>query len=196
MPSTTDDRVAQPSRTKVAIVLAALGLLAACTPTLVTDKPTTGVPRHLEAGMWRASVDLRDFAEPDAKIDENAAVATPAEAIVGLASWYGPRFHGRRTSSGERFDQRQLTAAHKSLPFGTRVLVSNPTTGRSVEVRITDRGPRSPNRVIDLSRAAAEAIGMRHAGVTTVSLQVLPIDPDDLTAQRQAPATPPPRPRS
>ncbi len=79
---------------------------------------------------------------------------------AGMASWYGPGFHGRKTASGERFNTNDLTAAHRFLPFGTRVRVVNATTGRSVVVRINDRGPFHGGRVIDLSRASAAAIGM------------------------------------
>ena len=80
----------------------------------------------------------------------------------GLATWYGGRFHGRKTASGERFDTRRLTAAHKTLPFNTMVEVTNLQNGRRVTVRINDRGPFGGGRIIDLSRAAAEAIGMKH----------------------------------
>ncbi|MBX3611189.1 MAG: septal ring lytic transglycosylase RlpA family protein [Hydrogenophaga sp.] len=86
----------------------------------------------------------------------------------GLASWYGAQHHGKRTASGEPFDMRALTAAHKTLPFGTRVRVLNPANGASVVVRINDRGPFTPGRVIDLSRAAAERIGLIRAGVAPV----------------------------
>ena len=92
-------------------------------------------------------------------------------AASGLASWYGPGFHGRKTASGETFNAGALTAAHRSLPFGTRVRVVNKRNGRSVVVRINDRGPYGHGRVIDLSRAAARAIGI--AGVTPVSLAQL-----------------------
>jgi rare lipoprotein A len=86
----------------------------------------------------------------------------------GHASWYGPGFHGRRTANGERFNTNELTAAHRSLPFGTRVRVVNLKTGRSVVVRINDRGPFIRGRIIDLARSAAQQIGM--GGVATVSL--------------------------
>jgi rare lipoprotein A len=91
----------------------------------------------------------------------------------GQASWYGARFHGRKTASGERFDMRGLTAAHRALPFGTRVKVTNVANGRSVVVRINDRGPWSRRRIIDLSRAAAERIGMITSGVAQVIVEVL-----------------------
>jgi rare lipoprotein A len=91
----------------------------------------------------------------------------------GKASWYGARFQGRKTASGERFDQRDLTAAHKTLRFGTRVRVTNESNGRSVVVRINDRGPYGRGRVIDLSRAAAEQLDMIRAGVVSVTVEVL-----------------------
>ena len=91
----------------------------------------------------------------------------------GKASWYGPGFHGRLTANGERYNQYSLTAAHKSLPFGTKVKVTNVHNGRSVVVRINDRGPFVRGRVIDLSTAAARNIGMIHHGVVPVRLQVL-----------------------
>jgi hypothetical protein len=93
--------------------------------------------------------------------------------LTARASWYGPRFHGRRTANGEVFNQNLFTAAHRTLPFGTLVLVTNPATGRSVLVRINDRGPYIRGRSIDLSRAAARAIGMEEAGVAEVELAIV-----------------------
>ncbi len=86
----------------------------------------------------------------------------------GHASWYGPGFHGRRTASGEKFNSAALTAAHRHLPFGARVRVVNEKTGRSVIVRINDRGPFIGGRIIDLAHGAARQLGMD--GVATVSL--------------------------
>jgi rare lipoprotein A len=88
----------------------------------------------------------------------------------GGASWYGGRFHNRRTASGERFDMTALTAAHRSLPFGTLVCVRSLVNGRTVVVRINDRGPWARQRVIDLSRAAAQALDMIGLGVKQVAL--------------------------
>lgn len=89
----------------------------------------------------------------------------------GNASWYGPGFHGKKTASGQKFNTHSLTAAHKTLPFGTRVKVTNKINGKSVVVSINDRGPYVHGRVIDLSKAAAQKIGM--SGVGNVSLNVL-----------------------
>lgn len=86
----------------------------------------------------------------------------------GGASWYGPGFHGRRTASGETFNTNAMTAAHRTLPFGTRVKVVNTRTGRSVVVRINDRGPFHRGRIIDLAKAPARAIGM--GGIAAVAV--------------------------
>ena len=86
----------------------------------------------------------------------------------GLASWYGGKFHGRRTASGEIYDKNALTAAHKTLPFGTLLRVKSVRTGKEVVVRINDRGPYAQRRMLDLSRAAFMALGLKHRGVTMV----------------------------
>ncbi len=91
----------------------------------------------------------------------------------GLASWYGPGFHGNRTANGERFNQHDMTAAHRYLPFGTEVTVTSVENGRSVVVRINDRGPFAHRRIIDLSRAAAEELGIKGGGVGLVRLEVV-----------------------
>jgi rare lipoprotein A len=91
----------------------------------------------------------------------------------GLASWYGPGFQGRRTASGESFHAGAMTAAHRDLPFGTRVRVVNEGTGRSVVVRINDRGPFHGRRIIDLAQAPAQSLGLTAAGFAHVSLHRL-----------------------
>lgn len=102
-------------------------------------------------------------------IPTTAQASSGYATSFGYASWYGPGFHGKRTASGERFDQHAMTAAHKTLPFGTRVRVTH--KGRSVVVRINDRGPFVHGRVIDLSKAAARKLGI--TGVAKVTLKVL-----------------------
>ncbi|MBN3847068.1 septal ring lytic transglycosylase RlpA family protein [Paraburkholderia sp. Ac-20342] len=89
---------------------------------------------------------------------------------TGRASWYGRFFHGRRTANGERYDMHALTAAHRTLPLGSYVRVTNPANSRSVVVRINDRGPYARGRVIDLSMAAASALDMRHSGTARVQI--------------------------
>lgn len=103
-----------------------------------------------------------------------AAVApVPGHPQHGVASWYGPGFHGKYTSSGTVYDQYQLTAAHPNLPLGTRVRVTNLDNGKSVDVLVNDRGPFARGRVIDLSYAAAHAIGMVGPGTANVAIHVL-----------------------
>jgi rare lipoprotein A len=96
-----------------------------------------------------------------------------ANSFRGQASWYGPGFHGRTTASGEVYDQNDLTAAHPYLGFGTKVEVTNLNNGRSVVVRINDRGPYAEGRVIDLSAAAANSLDMVSSGVAPVSVTIL-----------------------
>lgn len=124
-------------------VLAALVLLSACASPRATRRPT--IPTR----------------EPGITFSQK-----------GLASWYGPGFRGRRTASGVRFNPRALTAAHRSLPFGTRVQVTNVHTGAQVEVTINDRGPFVRCRVIDVSQAAAQRLGLISAGTAPVTLTV------------------------
>jgi rare lipoprotein A len=92
---------------------------------------------------------------------------------VGMASWYGAPHHGRRTASGEVYDMHQLTAAHKTLPFGTRVLVTNRDTSQSAEVRVNDRGPFVAGRILDVSYAAARLLGAVGRGTIPVSVRIL-----------------------
>lgn len=103
-----------------------------------------------------------------------APAAAHLATAKGSASWYGEPHHGRLTASGERFDMHALTAAHPTLPFGTRLRVVNLDNDRAVEVRINDRGPAVPGRIIDLSYAAARALDAVGAGVVPVQLTVLP----------------------
>ena len=117
--------------------------------------------------------------EIDAEIalDDTVFATTPeiVAALIasGRASYYADKFHGRRTASGEVFNNAALTAAHRSLPMGSLVRVTCEKTGRSVTVRVNDRGPFSGNRVIDVSKAAARELGMLNAGLADVTLEVL-----------------------
>lgn len=139
-------------------VLAAALALSACAPashTVADPQPP-------------ASPDAEVAATPEAA----AAPTLPNHWVQeGQASWYGPNFVGRPTANGETFDPQRLTAAHPTLPFDTRVRVTHLATDRSVVVRINDRGPFKPGRVIDLSRAAAEVIGLISSGVAAVRIE-------------------------
>ena len=99
--------------------------------------------------------------------------AKPKPVSIGKASWYGPGFVGKKTASGEPFNDAKFTAAHKTLPLGSAAKVTNLSNGKSVKVEINDRGPYAANRVIDLSRAAAHAIGMIDDGVVQVRVDLL-----------------------
>ncbi|MEW6684367.1 MAG: septal ring lytic transglycosylase RlpA family protein [Nitrospirota bacterium] len=105
-----------------------------------------------------------------------AVTPTPGERFSAVASWYGEPFHGRLTASGERYDMHGFTAAHRSLPFGTRLRVTNPETGQSGVVTVTDRGPFIRGRHLDLSYGAAQEIGLVSAGVGRVKVEVLDRD--------------------
>lgn len=100
-------------------------------------------------------------------------VVNVGERFDGIASWYGPNFHGKHTSNGEIYDMYQKTAAHKTLPMNTMVRVTNKNNGRSVVVRINDRGPFVGTRIIDLSRASAQQIQMIGAGTAPVEIEIL-----------------------
>ena len=102
----------------------------------------------------------------------------------GVASWYGPGFHGRKTASGERFNTNELTAAHLSLPFGTKLLVRNERNGKEVVVRVNDRGPYIKSRIIDLSQAAARALGID--GIGRVVIQRLESESKERKRYRRA----------
>ncbi|THB65887.1 MAG: septal ring lytic transglycosylase RlpA family protein, partial [Desulfovibrio sp.] len=115
---------------------------------------------------------------------QDATSAALSFTEEGLCVWYGQEYHGKPTASGELFDMNAFTAAHKYLPFGTRVLVTRLDTGRSVEVRINDRGPFAPGRIIDVSFAAAQALVITHAGPTPVRIEVV----GDVPAPPPAPA--------
>jgi rare lipoprotein A len=125
----------------------------------------------LATALWLGGCATRAPSLPDGGVPSDGGTgAQEGEIARGLASWYGEPFHGRRTASGEVFDMNELTAAHKTLPFGTRVRVRHASTGKEVTVRINDRGPHVPGRIIDLSQAAASALGIVQSGVGRVVL--------------------------
>jgi rare lipoprotein A len=112
---------------------------------------------------------------PPAAAPQSPTTAHPdaGKRVAGLASWYGQQHHGRRTASGELYDMNKLTAAHRTFPFGTRLRVTNVENGRSVVVRVNDRGPHVDGRILDLSHHAAATLGMIEAGVARVEAVVL-----------------------
>ena len=124
------------------------------------------------ATMQTQTAPLKTASPASAKLVP-ANVDKPPKAEIGHASWYGPRFHGKTTASGEVFDQQEFTAAHRNLPMGSRVRVTNLENEKSVEVEINDRGPFVDGRIIDLSRAAARALRMLEDGITRVRVELL-----------------------
>ncbi len=138
-------------------------------------------PDLVKLGKGVASINAQPVAALDPADPEGFVVASPeptpsaSESPVGSgdASYYGKELAGNRTASGEVFDPSRLTAAHRTLPLGSEVRVTNPKNGRSVIVKINDRGPYHGNRVIDLSTAAAHAIGLIRSGTGRVSLALL-----------------------
>jgi len=115
-------------------------------------------------------------ASPTFAADDGDGPAPSGPSFSGNVSWYGAQFNGRKTASGEIFDMKKHTAAHRKLKFGTKVLIENPRTGKSVVVRVNDRGPYAKGRVLDLSRGAAEKLGILLGGVAYVDCTILAAD--------------------
>ncbi len=167
-------------RSLQALTLAALASLApiAASSASASDVPTSArVETSASAMIELVPVQLTDdvSATSNAPAMIEAAPSAPQETVMGRgsASYYAAKFDGRRTASGERFDNRGMTAAHRTLPFGTIVRVTNVATGKSVVVRINDRGPFTAGRMIDVSRAAADELGLVARGHGTVELAII-----------------------
>ena len=116
---------------------------------------------------------VEDLLESKAPINKVNNVPKNTTSKTGLASYYAHRFHGRKTASGERFNMYAMTVAHKTLPFGTKLKVTCESTGKSVVVKVNDRGPFHGNRVLDLSYGAAKALGTVNKGVSKVKYEIL-----------------------
>ena len=136
---------------------------------LLTIQPATGsdAPLHIAVSAART---------PSSKPHHSSHFRAPHALLSGLASWYGQVFDGHTTANGEVFDKHAMTACHRTLPFGTLVRVINLRNRESVVVRINDRGTLRPDRVIDLSSAAAEKIGLLEAGLVPVKLEIVSRD--------------------
>lgn len=162
--------------------LAALALIAPLTAARPAIPAPAAVSAEEFAASFAAFTDLPATAAEAPAVDvsaiEHAHPSAPdrdaATRIAGgAASYYAAKFHGRRTASGERFDNTALTAAHRTLPFGSKVRVTNPANGKSVVVRINDRGPFHKGRTIDVSHAAAQKLGLIARGHGRVELALL-----------------------
>jgi rare lipoprotein A len=159
-------------------VIACLALFVVEGCTLIQGVPISSVPvaTNSQPGNAETSITPQQPPSPPARPKVSAKENSTAAAKLlqtGKASWYGPQFQGKITASGDTFNQRAFTAAHPTLPFGSKVKVTNLANGKSVEVKINDRGPLLENRIIDVSRAAAEVLEMKESGTTTVRLELL-----------------------
>lgn len=159
-------------RVKAAGVPAAMALASLLVACAATEIPASAEesPKYAVSGPYR--IGGRRY----------APMANPTYDRIGVASWYGRAFHGRRTANGERFDMHALTAAHPTLPLSTIVRVTNLDNGRSIAVRINDRGPFARGRIIDVSQAGARALGFVARGTARVRVTV--VDRSTLTAER------------
>lgn len=146
---------------------------AKSTPKLLAFQWTNQIRQALGADPIERTVEHLASRGLSPALSELRQLPSTGTILKGFASWYGPYFHGRRTASGQRFNMYEMTAAHKTLPFNTLVRVTNVRTGQSAIVRITDRGPYIHGRIIDLSKAAAQAIGMLSSGTAPVIVEVL-----------------------
>ena len=141
--------------------------------------PGAAIPALPEtaASLPAASAAATDSGEApltEAQPGQVELVAAQAADQIGIASWYGHEWQGRRTASGERFDVNKLTAAHRTLPLDTKLKVTNLENGKSVEVKVNDRGPYIAGRVLDLSTQAAKLLGMEKEGLALVRIEILP----------------------
>jgi hypothetical protein len=146
-----------------------------------TLRPHPELPAAAVAVQWVNNLRIALRGEPLDLAQVQMAVQglrPTGETLVGTASWYGPGFHGRKTANGERFNQNALTAAHKTLPFGTQLRIRNRLNGKTVVVRINDRGPYVGQRALDLSRAAAQCLGAEQQGVIPFEAEMLEAAPE------------------
>lgn len=109
----------------------------------------------------------------NAKSDNNENDKETTKCITGQCSWYGAKFNGKKTASGEKFDSNKFTAAHKTLPFGTKLKITNTKSGKSTIVTVNDRGPFVKSRVLDISSAAAQELGVINRGIFTAEIEIL-----------------------
>jgi rare lipoprotein A (peptidoglycan hydrolase) len=138
---------------------------------------SSGVLRVTLIGALAISGCTSEYSGEQGKLTQKGKGSTAAKPVhkeVGEASWYGPGFQGQATANGETFNQKDMTAAHPTLPMGTKAKVTNLENGKKIEVRINDRGPYAEDRVIDLSKAAAKKLDMKEDGTTQVKIETKP----------------------
>jgi len=142
------------------------------TPNHFFETPYRKVRYHTALGLLLLLI-VSGCAVPVAKVPAPTLPPENRVSQTGIASWYGPGFHGKATASGEIYDQNEMTAAHQTLPLGTKVLVTNLENGSAAEVLVNDRGPFAKNRIIDLSYSAAQSINMVGPGTALVRIDVV-----------------------
>jgi len=156
---------------RVLTLILALFVVQGCS-TLSGNRST---PFDNKAGAVNVpSIDKRSAKIESHNGDKGRAAGAVQPAHIGEASWYGPGFAGKKTASGDIFDDSKFTAAHKTIPLGSNARVTNLTNGKTVEVKINDRGPFIDGRIVDLSQAAAKALGMIDRGTARVQIDLLP----------------------
>ncbi len=163
-------------RTLVALAAAAMVAgMGGCSGGKVVPKGSTHLSTSGKAGSATVKKSSSSKSGSSSSSSSSSSSTTKASGKVekGQASYYADKFHGRATASGEKYDKRKLTGAHRTLPFGTVVRVTNTANGKSVDVRINDRGPFKAGRIVDVSRAAAERLDMVQAGVINCTMQVI-----------------------
>lgn len=146
----------------------------------------TRYPIYLELALAAALVQGCSAMSSSPETYQGSGISRPADktpkaaVVTGPASWYGPGFNGKKTASGEIFDDGKMTAAHKTMPLGSKVRVTNLSNGKTVQVEINDRGPYVEGRILDLSQAAAQALGMVERGVAQVRIE--PLEENEVAA--------------
>jgi rare lipoprotein A len=157
------------STLRIVVLLGIFGIFAGCAQIPAEHQASNAT----STVATPASLVASDSVSDNARLSSEAIGSKPTNGALqtGYASWYARKFQGRRTASGERYDNHALTAAHRTLPLGTYVRVTSPTTARSVVVRINDRGPFVKGRIIDLSLAAADALGLTRTPSMQVRIQ-------------------------
>ncbi|PID51394.1 MAG: septal ring lytic transglycosylase RlpA family lipoprotein [Pasteurellales bacterium] len=161
--------------TKIFITLFSIVMMAMINPVIAKNRTTTVVKG---AKLTPSKVSTRQYSYRDRgkKYTTLSKKASANYYKVGMASYYGGKFNGRKTANGEIFNENNFTAAHKTLAFGTYLLVTNLKNNRKIIVRVNDRGPFSKKRILDLSKRSARSLGMLHSGVTKVKVEALQVD--------------------
>ena len=154
---------------------AALASMGGCSGGKITPKGSThlSTPTKGKTSTSKVSNQTKGNTGGSSSSSSSSAKKTTGKVEKGQASYYADKFHGRATASGEKYDKRKMTGAHRTLPFGSVVRVTNTANGKSVDVRINDRGPFKAGRIVDVSRAAAEKLGMIQAGVINCTMEVI-----------------------